>query len=198
MWRSRSTRRVSAWLGACLCVLLVAATPVWSGPAPARDADVQAQMQQVVEAVVGSTGDVAARIDSLAEMSGSRDTLLVQIALFLRDADGTEEAMTGAVMLRHLRFNDDEKIATVIPHLETGDAGLRRVLYDLLGTIDRPSGGEPDFGPYLPLLCGDFPPPGLVRYVYAVSPPVALRAMNAANPGARVSAGDREIGRAHV
>jgi len=80
-----------------------------------------------------------------------------------------------------------------VPHLDTPDAGLRRVLYDLLGTVDRATAGEPQFGAYVTLLGGDSPPPGLIRYLYATSPGAAVDAMRRAHPGAAAAGDDRDV-----
>lgn len=185
MWRSnRKTggRRPggSACLGAFLALSLAAAA---TAAEPAKDPEVQARLEGIVQSVVGSAPDVAERVDRLAAAAPSREELLLQIALFLRDAGGTEEAMTGALVLHRLAFTPTEKIAAIVPQLETDDESLRRVFDDLLSTVDRPEGGDPDFAPYLPLLGGEAPPAGLVRYLYTVDPGRAVDAMVAAAPG---------------
>jgi len=179
----RAPGRGRVWVAAALCLALAASGTAWGAAPVAGDAEVQAQLRRVVEAIVGTTGDAAARLDRLAEMAPSRTDLLLEIAIFLRDAPGTEEAMSAALVLDQLAFTNAEKIAAAVPHLDTPDAGLRRVLYDLLGTVDRPTGGEPEFGAYLSLLGGDSPAPGLVRYLYAISPGAAVDAMRRAHPG---------------
>jgi len=181
---------------AALCLALTATGVARGGPPVAADApnaDIQAQLRLVVEAIVGTTGDAEARLDRLAEVAPSRVDLLMEIAVFLRDAHGTEEAMGGALVLDQLAFGDAEKVAAIVPHLDTPDPALRRVLYDLLGTVDRGSGGEPEFGAYLTLLGGDSPPSELVRYLYATSPRAALDAMRRAHPETNLAAEDRDI-----
>jgi len=185
--------RRSAWLAAALWLALAATGAARGAAGAAGDSDVQAQLRRVVEAIVGATGDAAARLDRLTEMAPSRGELLMEIAIFLRGAHGTEEAMGAALVLDQLGFTNEEKIAAVVPHLDTPDAALRRVLYDLLGTVDRLAGGEPDFSPYRALLAGDSPPPGLIRYMYASSPAAAVAAMSLAHPGETSAGVDQDI-----
>jgi len=182
------------WLAMALCLALGTSGAAWGAGSVAGDSDVQAQLRLVVEAIVGTTGDAAARLDRLTEMAPSRVDLLMEIAIFLRDASGTEEAMSAALVLDQLGFTAAEKIAAVVPRLDTPDAALRRVLYDLLGTVDRAAGGEPEFTAYLALLGGDSPAPGLVRYLYETSPGAAVEAMRRAHPGAVAADEDRDVG----
>jgi hypothetical protein len=188
----RSLARRPAWLAAILCLAL-ATGAARGAAAPAGDAEVQAQLRRVVDAIVGTSGDAAAGFDRLAEMAPSRNELLIEIAIFLRDARGTEEAMGGALVLDQLGFTAEEKIAAVVPRLDTPDPALRKVLYELLGTVDRAGGGEPEFGVYLPLLAGDSPAPGLIRYLYRVSPSGAVDAMRRAHPGAVSAGAERDV-----
>ena len=80
--------------------------------------------------------------------------------------------MGGALLLRYLEFSDEEKLTAVVPYLETDDSELRRVLREILRTVDRPDGDEPDFAAYVTYLreVGDDPPLALIRYMYEVSP----------------------------
>lgn len=189
----RARGHAAVWRAAALCVALAAIAAARGESAAAGDAEVQAQLRRVAEAIVAGTNDAAARIDRLTQLAPSRAELLLEIAVFLRDARGTEEAMSGALVLEHLAFTNAETMAAVVPRLDTTDAALRRVLYDLLGTVDRPAGGEPEFGAYLTLLRGDSPPPGLVRYLYAISPGAAVSAMRRAHPSVAASGEDRDV-----
>jgi hypothetical protein len=163
-------------------VILALSLAASTAAEPVRDPQVQARLEGIVEAVVASAPDVADRIDHLDAAAPSREELLLQIALFLSDAGGTEEAMTGAIVLHRLAFTPDEKIAAIVPQLGTDDEPLLRVLDDLLSTVDRPEGGAPDFAPYLPRLRGEAPPEGLLRYLYTVDPGRAVDAMVTADP----------------
>ena len=143
------------------------------------DRQIQEQIDRAVAAVVND-GDAREQLDRLRDMaSGRRDVLLLQLAIYLKGSGSTEESMGGAVLLHGLDFSAEEKLQAVLPHLGTDDPELRRVFTELLGTIDRPGEGEPDFGPYEARIRRDEgePPAELIRYMYEVSPDAALGAM---------------------
>ena len=142
------------------------------------DPQVQDQIERVVAAVVeanqgGPADAVLELVDGLERLVGDdREKLLMQLAWYLSRAQGTEQTMGAAVLIDSLAFTDEEKIRAIAPHLENDNAELRKVLVDMLSTVDRPNGGQPDFAPYRRVLgeWGDDPPPGLIRYLYDVSP----------------------------
>ena len=102
------------------------------------DASVQREIGRVVESIVrvsegGDTQDVLERVQLLETAAkDSRQTLLLQIALYLRDVQGTERSMGAAMLLEHLDFSAQELDDAITPYLETDDPKLRRVFDDLL------------------------------------------------------------------
>ena len=87
--------------------------------------------------------------------------------------------MAAALLLPQLSFAPREMIETLVPQLDSTRPTLRRVLTEMLGTIDRHEGGEADFRVYESWLAarGGAPPSSLVRYLYTVSPDEALLSM---------------------
>ncbi len=153
------------------------------------DPEFQASIEQAVAAVVKEQDAAPERIERLQKIAaGRRETLLLQMALYLEGAAGTEESMAGALIVQRLAFTPEEKLEAVLPHLETAGPGLRKVFTELLGTIDRPEGGEPDFRLYEARILKDkgSPPPALIRYLYEVSPDAALRSMSRVYGGKEV------------
>jgi len=165
-----------AVLVAACSVPVAQAVDVASPESP--DSRVQNQIQRVVEAIVdankgGPAEAVLELVDGLEQLVGNdRERLLAQVAWFLSRAEGTEQTMGGAVLIDSLAFSDAEKVRAVAPRLETEDPEFRKVLEDLLSTVDRPGGGQPDFAPYRRYLgeLREDPPQGLTRYMYEVSP----------------------------
>src|SRR5262245_33971067 len=149
-------------------------------PEPRADANIQALIERAVGAIVRGDADVTARFDALRDPGiGDRRTVLLQLALYLEGAVGTERSMSGALILQQLGFTPEEKLQAILPHLDTAGPGLRHVFTELLGTIDRPEGGKPDFHIYenhLEKMKGA-PPRALIRYLYEVSPDTALASM---------------------
>jgi hypothetical protein len=168
---------------AALVALLPSGGAACGEPAPAAlraDPEIQARIAGAAAAIVRQDPAAAERFDDLrAAGEGDRIALLRNLALFLSEARGTEQSMAAALLVDRLEFTPDEKLDAVLPHLDAADTDLRRVLGELLGTIDRPDGGDPDFGPYESRLRGrrDDPPVALVRYMYEVSPEVALASL---------------------
>jgi len=162
--------------------IVVAKTPVSD---PVVDPPVQAQIQRTVRAIVdvaagGSEAVVLDRIERLvALVDADRERLLLQITVFLSVSKGTELTMGGALLLDHLAFTDDEKIAVVSPQLETTDEPYKRMLHQLLASVDRDQRGVPDFDPYLPFLRErlDNPPLPLIRYMFELSPELTIRTL---------------------
>lgn len=174
MIRSRAIL-IALLTGGVLCSAALGVTP-----SPERDPEIQARIDAVVRAVVDEPDAVEERVQDLRHApAGGREGLLVQLALFLADSDGTEEAMVGALLVQALEFTPEEKLAAVLPHLEADSASLRKVLSEILGTIDRPEGGTPDFELYEQWLWqhGREPGAALIRYMYRVSAGAALESM---------------------
>lgn len=149
-------------------------------PGPRVDSGIRAILDRTVAAIVRNDEDLPRQLEALRDPAlGDRRTVLLQLMLYLESATGTEQTMAGAVILHHLAFTPEEKLRTVLPLLDAAGPGLRHVLTELLGTIDRPEGGEPDFRFYeswIPKQTGN-PPWPLVRYLYEVSPDAALASM---------------------
>jgi hypothetical protein len=165
-------------------IALAGVSAVMCGEPPARgtgpDPRMQAAIEETVSAIAHQEGTASESIASLQTLAaGHRETLLLQLALYLETADGTERSMAGAMLLRQLAFTPREMIETLVPHLEGARPALRRVITEMLGTIDRREGGETDFHVYESWLAGrgGLPPASLVRYLYEVSPDEALLCM---------------------
>jgi len=172
MIRSKAT--IALLTGLVFCSMALGAVP-----SPERDDAIQARITDVVTAMVqdGTTQD---QVEALQQATdGRREALLVQLALFLNDSESTEESMVGALLVQALEFTPEEKLTAVLPHLETESVSLRTVLAEILGTIDRPDGGTPDFAVYEQWLRqrGREPNAALIRYMYHVSPGLALAGM---------------------
>jgi len=147
---------------------------------PRGDADIQGTIEQAVDAVVRQDVGAGERFQALRQLAlGRRDEVLLQLALYLSLSTGTERSMAGALILQRLEFTPEEKLDVALPNLASADPALRGVLTELLGTIDRAEGGEPDFRLYeARIMKGRLsPPPALIRYIYEVSPDAALRSM---------------------
>jgi hypothetical protein len=169
MWRP------DAWL---LVSWLALAGAAQAGPAP--DPRWQEPIAQAVASVARQDQDAAARVEALRDLGrGRREELLVQMAIFLERAEGTEQTMGGALVLRELAFTPREMLDGILPRLGEADPRLRHVFTEMLSTIDRPDGGEPDFRLYEETIRArkDAPPGELILYMYEVSPDAALATM---------------------
>jgi hypothetical protein len=140
------------------------------------------RLQPAIEAALGAIArqdeDAGERVDALETLAeDGREELLLQLALTLDGSTGTERSMVGAILLRRLAFSPDETIDALVPRLDAAGPGLRRVMTEWLGTIDRREDGGVDFGAYGTWLRrrGGPPPVPLVRYLYDVSPGEARR-----------------------
>ncbi|HKQ98812.1 MAG TPA: hypothetical protein VJV75_13120 [Candidatus Polarisedimenticolia bacterium] len=165
-------------------IAFVAPGVVVCGEAPARglepDRRIQAAIEDAATAIAAQDVSAAERVHLLQEIAaGQRETMLLQMALYLEKSDGTERSMAGAILLRQLAFTPPEILDGVVPRLEGARPPLRRIFTDFLGSIDRRDGGEPDFRVYDAWLAGrgDRPPAALVSYLYEVSPAEALDGM---------------------
>ena len=166
--------RLDGWL--LVAWLALAGAGAGQGDA-APDPAWQEPISRAVSSVARQDDDAAARVETLRELGrGRRETLLVQLALFLERAEGTEQTMAGALVLRELSFTPREKLDAILPHLDRAGPDLRRVFTELLSTIDRPEGGAPDFQLYEETIRArkDSSPGALIRSMYEVSPLRAL------------------------
>jgi len=168
-------------------VVLLATLPLCSSP-PAGEPEARPAAQGRIDALVAAIvatnqGEPAADLPAMAEqlqrsMDDDREALLLQLVLYVSAESGNERMMGAALLIDSYSFINEEKIAALVPHLETDDPRLRDVMWDVLSTVDRPQGGRPDFGPYETVLRASDPAPaGLIRYLYEVSPIDALGAM---------------------
>lgn len=187
MFRTRHGLRTTAPAARILLaawILLAATGVVVCGDAPARapgaDPAIQAAIEQAVTAIAVQDAAAPERIRALEDLAaGKRAALLSQLALYLEKSAGTERSMAGALLLRQLAFTPGEILDTVVPDLDGARPALRRVLTEILGTIDRREGGEADFRVYDAWLAGrgTRPPAALVDYLYEVSPDEAVLCM---------------------
>lgn len=161
--------------GFILAAVLAVTTAAPAEPVP--QPAVQAQIEQAVAAVVRQDTAAQEEIDALGR--GGRKDLVLQLALYLERATGTEQSMAGALIVRSLAFTPTEVLDAAEPHLLGARPELRHVLTEMLATIDRPEGGAPDFGIYEERIrrLGSAPPQGLIKYMFEVSPDAALASM---------------------
>jgi hypothetical protein len=162
-----------------LLALLLLVAPATAGEGLEPDAEVQERLAEIVAAVVARV-ETTALVDGLRELQPDREAMLQQLALFLAASTSTEESMTGAAVLHDFDFTTDEKLRAVVPHLDVADPALRKVLEEILSTVDRPDGGEPDFGAYEEYLRSTpgQRPDGLILYMYRVAPVAAVESMH--------------------
>jgi len=171
-------RALLAALVALASVQLAAAGGV-QATGPRIDTHIQGLIERTVIAIVHNDADLPSHFEALRDPGLEKETVLLQLALYLERSTGTEQSMGGALILQHLEFTPEEKIRTIVPHLDAAGPRLRHVFTDLLGTIDRPEGGKPDFRLYEPYLAKvkESPPWAFIRYLYEVSPDAALASM---------------------
>lgn len=149
-------------------------------PAPRVDTGIRLLIEQAVGAIVRNDKDLPERLDALRDPGiGDRRTVLLQIALYLANSTGTEQSMSGAAIVHQLAFTPTEKLETILPHMDGASPQLLHVFTELLSTIDRPEGGSPDFSFYETWIgkANHSPPSRFIRYLYEVSPEVALASM---------------------
>ena len=168
---------VSGFILAAVLAALATAPPAEPLPQPA----VQAQIEKAVAAVVRQDAGAQEEIQALAPLArAGRKDLVLQLALYLERAKGTEQSMAGALIVRSLAFTSDEMLDAVEPHLLGARSELRHVFTEMLATIDRSEGGAPDFGIYEERIrrMGAAPPQGLIKYMFELSPDAALASMD--------------------
>lgn len=156
----------------------VATEPVVFTPDPA----IQEKLAQIFsdpDLIEESVGMEEA-FDRVTSIVGLTDTnrldLIVQIAYFAENARNMDEAMGSAALFHYYNFSSDEKLKAILPYLGEKDLKIRGMLIDMLGTIDSPQGGEPDFSFYRSVIEAEKldPPRELIKYMYEVSPKVAV------------------------
>src|SRR5262245_29667607 len=141
---SRLARRFLALLAvlgaAAACGAGLRAAPADRVPAP--DARLQPAIESALGAIAGQEADAGDRIDALESLAdGSREDLLLQLAIALDGTTGTERSMAGAILLARLAFSPEEVVDALVPRLDAAGPGLRRVFTEMLGTIDRREDG---------------------------------------------------------
>ena len=141
------------------------------------DARTQTAIEETVSAIVRHDDAAAERFASLQAIGErGRAALLLQMALYLETAAGTERSMAGAVVLQRLDFTPKETIEAAAPRFDEAGPALRRVFAEMLDAVDHHGGGEADFRVYDAWLGGrgSRPPAGFVAYLYDASPDEAV------------------------
>ena len=169
---------LAAWMMGAAAGAVMCGEPVSGRLDP--DPRAQAAIEETVSAIVRNDEAAADRFAALQRL-GERDrtALLLQMALYLEGAEGTDRGMAGPIVLRRIGFTPKETIEAVGPSLEDAAPALRRVLAGMLATVDRRDGGEADFRVYDAWLAGrgGRPPAAFVAYLYDVSPDEAILLM---------------------
>ena len=128
-----------------LAALLAVAAPC-AEPTPQGAA--QARIEQVVAAIAaanrgGADDEIPAMAEQLQQlMDDDRESLLLQLALYLGTHPGNEQAMGAALLIDYYGFTNEEKIAALAPRLDTEDGRLRHAMWDVLSTVDQPQGAR--------------------------------------------------------
>lgn len=128
-----------------MALALLTLMPMAFAATPARrlapDGGLQAEITAVVLGITGShTAEQHQTAIETASKLGHRPTadrvyLLEQVAIFLADAGGTEEAMGGALLLHVLDFQRHEILAAALPHMVAANSDLNKILRELAATI---------------------------------------------------------------
>lgn len=137
-----------------MAVALLTLTPMVFAAGPAGglapddglQAKIKAAVDGLTEAPTEEQRQEAVEITAiLGDRPGAgRSRLLEQIAIFLANADGTEEAMGGAILLRFLDFQREEILPATLPHLVAASPDLNKILRDIAATTVVASAGAVD------------------------------------------------------
>ncbi len=137
-----------------MALALLTLMPMAFAAAPDRrltpDGGLQAEITAVVLGMTGShTAEQHQTAREIASELGHRPTadrvyLLEQVAIFLADAGGTEEAMGGALLLHVLDFQRLEILAAALPHMVAADPDLNKILRELVATTVLTDAGTDD------------------------------------------------------
>ena len=129
-------------LASAILFLTVSVVPAGTQqPAQARIAEV---VKAIAEANRGGNGDeIPAMADGLLQQTdGDRESLLLELVQYVAGHPGNESAMGTALLIDYYGFTDDEKIGALTPQVGTDDSRLQDVIWDVLGTVDRPEGAR--------------------------------------------------------
>jgi len=127
-------------LALLLAVAAPCAEPTVSEPTPQPAA--QARIEQVVASIAaanrgGPDDEIPAMAEQLQQlMDDDRESLLLQLALYLGAHPGNEQAMGAALLIDYYGFTNEEKVAAFAPHLDTHVGRLRPAMWDVLSTVD--------------------------------------------------------------
>jgi hypothetical protein len=143
-----SPMRLIRTLGlACLLALVVPGASE-AVEASASHERIQARIAETVKAIGdadrGGDGDrIPAMADELVRLTdGDRESLLVELVKFLAGHPGHESSMGAALLIDYYGFTDQEKVEALTPHIGTDDARMRDLIWEVLGTVDRPQGAH--------------------------------------------------------
>lgn len=169
-----STRYIAAIVLAC--GLATGAQEASRDVLPRPDAAMQAGIRRLLAAQ--SAEDQRAALEALRAGAGAEHGLLVpQLFLFTRQATDTRDAMLLGFVLERLAIPDEHVVRALVPLLESGDAGVRAALGNVLSEYEHRSVDRgADFSIYRPLLEQGLSP-GLVRHLFEVDPGAALLAL---------------------
>lgn len=114
---------------------------------------------------------------SIQEKAGGVQELVQQLLYFSVHAQDTRQGMLPLVLVEQLNISEDDRVAAIVPLLNTGDQSVLKQAYEWLQVVDFDSETQEfRFNRYENVLhrkSADVPK-GLIKYMYATSPDAAL------------------------
>ena len=125
-------------------ILCMTVSAVRAGTQQSVQARIAEVVKTIAEANRGGNGDeIPAMADGLLQLTdGDRESLLLELVHYVADHPGNESVMGAALLIDYYGFTDDEKIGALTPQIGTGDSRIQDVIWDVLGTVDRPEGAR--------------------------------------------------------
>jgi hypothetical protein len=125
-------------------ILCVTVSAVPAGTQQSVQSGIAEVVKAIAEANRGGSGDeIPAMADGLLQQTdGDRESLLLELVQYVAGHPGNESAMGAALLIDYYGFTDDEKIGALTPQIGTGGSRIQDVIWDVLGTVDRPEGAR--------------------------------------------------------
>ena len=128
----------------------------------------------------GTQEEFSQKLAELQDKAGGAQKFVLQLLYFSAHARSTRQGMLPLVLVDKLNISADDRVAAIVPLLDTGDQAVLEQAYEWLQVVDFDGEAQEfRFSRYENVLHREAAdvPKGLIRYMYAKSPDAALSSL---------------------
>ncbi|MDI6774690.1 MAG: hypothetical protein QME60_04745 [Verrucomicrobiota bacterium] len=128
----------------------------------------------------GTQEEFSQKLAELRDKAGGTQKFVLQLLYFSEHARSTRQGMLPLVLVEQMNISASDRVAAIVPLLETDDQSVLKIAYEWLEVIDFDGNAQQfKFNRYRDAIrdSGTNVPQGLVKYMYTKSPDAALSSL---------------------